>query len=873
VRAYRANPNGCLMLTDDWDCSCCICQFKQLFVKTRTLPLTVQTQAILTMGKVEPDSTGLVVDNNGESDTNDPTTLSLRQLKSLVGQLRESRDNSEAMLQNLRSELEGLREEKQQRQDASESSDNNPAKDGAPTTKATDDSNNNRKALADAKNEILRLERELIDTKNGMLQLQRNNEELREALQKMKEQRTKHNASVAGTAGGATTTAGTTTATESGDEGDPTAATFQTEETKQEMRRMKKKINKAVRHCESLKHKKELLEHELMTSRFREDEAVVFLRRVRSFYYMIYRNTVVRGSGGYQFNKIAVVPADPNEQPAGAADLPALVDLDKLMVESGLLEESEVGKDTPDDKRPYKPSRAAFQRSTNVAALIAKRNTAALATATTVAIPAPSTASSVSSGGATKRWGTAGSPAIALPGMTSVPPRPGGLSSAVKRKEPAKTVDARQKLDTSPAGRFIALREKNLEQEIKQQADQIMSLQKDLDAARTKPGGGDGSTPDPIVLKKQLETKENDLRMLVAKLRESSVLSWKLHETSQKQQEHILYLEARLGNYWKEKAPPDHRSQGSAGIAGNVKKTQQSAKQVDPQSTQSKKEEKDDASAKAKIDEKGSQTKDDASAKVEGESAKKVVSSKGDEGASKGDPTAPKIADIKDDDASAHQDGVSVDPSSIVTRDSLKDNLREVQIVYSDQVAYEKVLARQKEREEKEKKKQERREEEEEEPAAQEEKGGEETGEETDEEHSHANLKPSKIWSKPETSKDEEPDGELDDSSARRRRPSTIPKQMRFANQPSPQEEWRRRKEEQQNAKKGRNFTRKGSQNEDDDDEEEADKSRPAWLQKLKPNKSDPNKPAWMNKLAGKGPNAKKKKEAEDERDPGMYSR
>ena len=253
----------------------------------------------LAMGKVESDST-LV----GQG------SMQLRQLRSIIVQLRESRDTTEAMLHNLRSELSVLRKEQEEKEDP-------------------EGEESKRRA------EILSLE--LIDAKNEILRLKSENAKLK-------------------------STAGEGYAT-SGAEDDKTLLT---EDARKEMRRMKKKINKAVRQCEKLKKRKQDLEHELRTSRFREDEAVVFLRRIRSFYYMIWRNNVVRGSGGYVANRIQVVTSHQEKYPGGAADLDLMLEMDKLMLEAGLLEKDEVGKVTSDDKKPYRPTRGAFQRS-NVA--------------------------------------------------------------------------------------------------------------------------------------------------------------------------------------------------------------------------------------------------------------------------------------------------------------------------------------------------------------------------------------------------------------------------------------------------------------------------------------------------------------------------
>jgi hypothetical protein len=432
----------------------------------------------------EPDSAMKVEDGDG---TVEISFSHLSHLKHILAKLKQSRDNSDAMILELRSELVGIRNQ-QQAQQTSVVKAHNPA--------AGED-------MVAINNRLHELSLEVIDAKKEIVRLQGENAELRHSnkrLQKFEEY----------------------------DEN----PMEHSDDVLKEMRRMKKKINKAVRQCERLRQKRQNLDLELRTSRFREDEAVVFLRRVRSFYYMICRNNAVKGSGGFVANRITVVPA--GELPAGAADLKAIVDLDRLMFESGLLEKDEIGEDTQDDKRPYRPTRASFQRSNQVAAEIAKRNAAGAGLAA-------STSSN------TKRRGRP----LGIGGV-EVPPRPRGPLSAVRGRESPKIIDARQKLDSTPAGRFIAMHEKGLEMELTQQAERIVALEMELYVERQKknaPGSETKLAEECMVLRKLLDTKDNDLRIIVSKLRESIIINWKMHDSVKKQDEHILYLENRLGIY------------------------------------------------------------------------------------------------------------------------------------------------------------------------------------------------------------------------------------------------------------------------------------------------------------------------------------
>lgn len=446
------------------------------------------------MGQAEPEVAAMLGEQDGSA------AVQLKQLKALLSQLKESRGSSEQELQNLRSELTILRKQ----QSGGEKTD-------------------------DGKKDESSLELELNDAKKEILKLKRENAELR---------RNKR---------------GPDFGAESGDED----ATEPSEQVKAEMRRMKKKINKAVRQVEMLKDKKINLEYQLEVSRFRENEAVVFLRRFRSFYYMIWRNNVVRGSGGFVANKISVVQTGTTAA-VGTPDDRELVDIDKLMIESGLLEKDEVGSVTPDDTSPYKgPSPAAYSRSSSVAAQVAQLQQR----------QAIFGGSSSQASGSGKQWGKHSSVNSGKGTGVEVPPPPRGPLSAIKPPESAKVIDARQKLEETPAGQYIVMREKKLEEEVAKLSDKLMQIEKELETEKRKKDHPDSETKvaqEANVLRKQLETKENDLRIIVAKLRESSIINWKMEESSKRLQEHIVYLEELLEGLEKHGTPRGSKSRRSS---------------------------------------------------------------------------------------------------------------------------------------------------------------------------------------------------------------------------------------------------------------------------------------------------------------------
>ena len=103
---------------------------------------------------------------------------------------------------------------------------------------------------------------------------------------------------------------------------------------------------------QTLNHRRLQAEHNLRTSRFRESEAVLFLRHFRRFYRRLLENVHAQGSGDL---------ANMCSHIIGAPDLGGLIDIDKLLMESGFLEDFEVGQET--NKHEYRPSSAALLRS------------------------------------------------------------------------------------------------------------------------------------------------------------------------------------------------------------------------------------------------------------------------------------------------------------------------------------------------------------------------------------------------------------------------------------------------------------------------------------------------------------------------------
>mmetsp|Transcript_18969 Transcript_18969/g.29213 ORF Transcript_18969/g.29213 Transcript_18969/m.29213 type:complete len:1455 (+) Transcript_18969:91-4455(+) len=106
-----------------------------------------------------------------------------------------------------------------------------------------------------------------------------------------------------------------------------------------------------------LSQRKIEVEHNLRTSQFRENEATTFLRQFRRFYHRLLKNKAAQGSGNTQ---------EITKKTPGVPQLQDLIDIDKLLLESGLIEEDEL-QDEKSTGAAYRPSRDALLRSTHAA--------------------------------------------------------------------------------------------------------------------------------------------------------------------------------------------------------------------------------------------------------------------------------------------------------------------------------------------------------------------------------------------------------------------------------------------------------------------------------------------------------------------------
>ena len=123
-----------------------------------------------------------------------------------------------------------------------------------------------------------------------------------------------------------------------------------------EIQRLERELLEAKDEMKTLANRQVELENELRTTKFRENEAVVFLRQFRSFYLRLLKNKAAQSSGDTK----QIVEEQIQKIP-GAPDLNGLLDIDRLMMESGLLESNEIGEDA--NTSHYSPSNDAIKRS------------------------------------------------------------------------------------------------------------------------------------------------------------------------------------------------------------------------------------------------------------------------------------------------------------------------------------------------------------------------------------------------------------------------------------------------------------------------------------------------------------------------------
>lgn len=195
--------------------------------------------------------------------------------------------------------------------------------------------------------------------------------------------------------------------------------------------------------------------------------------------------------------------------PEMAPDLEDLLDVDRMMVKSGIIESSEIGADTPTAE--YKPSGDALSKSASEAKKAEERELAW-----------------ISKEQLSDEFGTP----------------PSGLTRG-------QLVACRQKLLLSPAGRLSIKKEQELEENLSSLSEKCIGLQSSLNAEKSMVQaltGRQGAVTkmkqiqETIILKTELERRTNDLMAIVWKMNELHLVNKTLNSKAASREQHSSYL-------------------------------------------------------------------------------------------------------------------------------------------------------------------------------------------------------------------------------------------------------------------------------------------------------------------------------------------
>jgi len=252
-------------------------------------------------------------------------------------------------------------------------------------------------------------------------------------------------------------------------------------------------------------------EHKLRTSLFRENEAILFMRQFRTFYFRLLKNKAAHGNGSIN----DVIQGAKGKIP-GIADLNDLLDIDKLMVQSGIIEADEVGNDT--FVADYAPSEDALTKSSAEAEDAEKREVELLKDQTDMNNTAEGN----------------------------------GMSTAPDALTLGQLVAYRQRLLETPAGRLALEKEKELEQDLMELSKKCISLQNAVNAEKTMVEALSSragamtklkQAQEINLLKQELERRTNDLHAIVWKMNELHLANKQIDTKVVTREQQLTYFE------------------------------------------------------------------------------------------------------------------------------------------------------------------------------------------------------------------------------------------------------------------------------------------------------------------------------------------
>jgi len=254
----------------------------------------------------------------------------------------------------------------------------------------------------------------------------------------------------------------------------------------------------------NLSSKKAELEHRLRTSQFREHEAILFLRQFRTFYFRLLRNKAAHGSGSTR----EVIEEVKRRMPGAAPDLEDLLDVDKMMLKSGIIESSEIGSDT--HTGDYSPSKEALAKSGYEALKVEERERKTL--------------------------------------EKEIEDEFGSTYKGLTRGQ---LIACRQKLMSSPAGVLAIKREAELERNLHELSQKCIGLQNSLHAEKSMVqalSGRQGAmtkkkqVQENIMLKAELDRRSHDLNAIIWKMNELHLVNKTISSKALTREQYSSYL-------------------------------------------------------------------------------------------------------------------------------------------------------------------------------------------------------------------------------------------------------------------------------------------------------------------------------------------
>lgn len=295
----------------------------------------------------------------------------------------------------------------------------------------------------------------------------------------------------------------------------------QKESITNEKQRMSRELYDAKEEMKILAQRNLELENFLRTSQFREKEAVLFLRQFRTFYVRLLKSKAAQGTGTTKD-----ITTDVSQRIPGVSDLSDLLDVDKLMLDSGLIEKSELGSDT--GTMDYAPSSDAQAKSEKQARIAEQKELQLIE----------------------EQFGDEIEDET---GRRVSITNNGGLQHT--ELSFGQLASYRQRLLESPAGRLAVKKEQELERDLLEMGKKVVILQNSLIAekamvealsARQGAMGKMKAAQELNMLKQELERKTNDLHAIVWKMNELHLVNKTIDTKVESREQHVNYLEEHL---------------------------------------------------------------------------------------------------------------------------------------------------------------------------------------------------------------------------------------------------------------------------------------------------------------------------------------